>query len=266
MAEAKIRIKNILHDELRCIYCASTPTTIEHMPPRILFFRKQRPKGFEFASCEECNNGTRGADLVASLFAHIANPEKKDDAHIESIARILPSLDKDAPGVREEVFSDLNAQEVILRKRSGLLVRSVKLRVESELAKIYLDIFSAKIGMALYRQHVGEALPLTGAVQTHWFSNVGLGEDLAFKMLAMMPEQGTLKQGAFNVKHQFSYHYNCDQKMVLMALINLHDNFYIFCLATSEPELFKLPRNMDTFTNTGALTRAGQLLIRLQKK
>jgi hypothetical protein len=49
-----------------CIYCAQRSQTVEHMPPVIMFTRKQRPKGLEFASCEACNGGTKHADLVAA--------------------------------------------------------------------------------------------------------------------------------------------------------------------------------------------------------
>jgi hypothetical protein len=51
-----------------CIYCGGVvrATTIDHMPPRIMFYGKRHPKGLEFASCQKCNEGTKYAGLVAA--------------------------------------------------------------------------------------------------------------------------------------------------------------------------------------------------------
>src|SRR5215207_7510358 len=65
-----------------CVYCGglTAATTVDHMPPRAMFYYKLRPKGLEFASCEACNQGTKHADLVASLMARAyPNPPKGEE-------------------------------------------------------------------------------------------------------------------------------------------------------------------------------------------
>jgi hypothetical protein len=52
----------ILAHEKRCIYCANTPTCVEHMPHRDMFIGKRRPSGMEFAACDDCNRKTGVAD------------------------------------------------------------------------------------------------------------------------------------------------------------------------------------------------------------
>ena len=76
MGEGKARRRaheRLLADHPVCIYCAGTnpASTIEHMPPIIMFNQRQRPKGLEFPTCKECNNGTRLTDLVASLLGRV---------------------------------------------------------------------------------------------------------------------------------------------------------------------------------------------------
>jgi hypothetical protein len=85
MSEAKIKRRAhaaILEKHSWCIYCggASRADTIEHMPPISMFNGRQRPKGLEFPTCRECNNGTSLSDTVASLLAR-AYPDapKADD-------------------------------------------------------------------------------------------------------------------------------------------------------------------------------------------
>jgi hypothetical protein len=68
----KKKLATMVANERRCIYCANAPTTVEHMPPISLFKKRARPQGMEFAACKECNQATRGADLVASFFARLS--------------------------------------------------------------------------------------------------------------------------------------------------------------------------------------------------
>ena len=57
----------------------------------------------------------------------------------------------------------------------------------------------AKLAMALYREHVGHALPLTGGVHTNWYLNAGLAQRTAEGILKTLPLGGTLRQGSFQV-------------------------------------------------------------------
>ena len=71
MGEGNRRKQAILSACPNCIYCGGNTlaTTVEHMPPRMMFAGKQRPPGLEFAACKGCNHGSSHADLVASLMS-----------------------------------------------------------------------------------------------------------------------------------------------------------------------------------------------------
>jgi hypothetical protein len=62
------------------IYCGGEvpAVSIDHVPPRAMFRGRRRPKGLEFASCKNCNDGTGRADLVAALLSSVA-PDARDE-------------------------------------------------------------------------------------------------------------------------------------------------------------------------------------------
>src|SRR5262245_35947958 len=107
MGEAKRKRNNranILAGEARCMYCPSPPDTVEHMPPKIMFKRKFRLSGMEFAACENCNKGTSAADLVASFIARIGRDNGIGDWQIAEAMAQKRKIRQIAPGLLEEVF------------------------------------------------------------------------------------------------------------------------------------------------------------------
>lgn len=91
------RIKRLTHAQIlernpKCIYCGGKhkATSIEHMPPRVMFRGKLRPNELVFPTCEECNKRTSHADLVASFLGRIypdGNDIDRDD-----VRRILKGI------------------------------------------------------------------------------------------------------------------------------------------------------------------------------
>ena len=77
-----------------CIYCGGdTPaTTVDHVPPIIMFAQRRRPKGLEFGSCEPCNGGTKHADLVAAMIGR-SMPDSKMDADREEMKGIFSAVE-----------------------------------------------------------------------------------------------------------------------------------------------------------------------------
>jgi hypothetical protein len=122
----------------------------------------------EFAACENCNKGTGAADLVASFMARIGRDNGEGDWQIAEAGSRKGAIRKFAPGLLEEIFH--RGKMVWSRGPSGL-VRPYVTFAEGPLLYAYLTVFAAKMGMALYREHCGAALPLEGGVQTQYFLN-----------------------------------------------------------------------------------------------
>lgn len=228
----------VLETETRCIYCASPATTIEHMPPKTLFDNKYRPKGMEFAACAACNNGTRGADVVVSFFAHIdmdSGPDQSGD-----FERRLRDVRRYAPGVIEELNAPGKMEHIFLN-RKGVLRPMVQVKADGPITKGYVRAFAAKFAMALYRQHIGVPLPLEGGIQIKTFNNVGVTEELLRNTVKLLPMRNKLSQGKIDTARQFSYVFQTDQKSIVAAFASLRGNAWIFATATSTPSAFGFP-------------------------
>jgi hypothetical protein len=149
-------------------------------------------------------------------------------------------LSRQAPGVLEELFRP-DKERALWLTQSGIRQPYVHITADGPLTKAYLTVFTAKFGMALYREHIGEALPIDGGVHTQWFLNAGLAAQAAEAMLKILPSFGTLQQGKFMVPEQFAYRFNSDGKSIVAALASFHTNLHTFVIATSTPAPFNLP-------------------------
>ena len=122
-----------------------------------------------------------------------------------------------APGFLEEFFRPEKHGPVLKRDELGIIKPYVQFKADGPLAKAYLTVFTAKLGMALYREHVGEPLPMSGGVHTAWFLNAGLSQANGDTILSKLPVFGTLAQGRFFVPEQFAYRFNTDGKSIVAA-------------------------------------------------
>jgi hypothetical protein len=192
MGEAKLKRRahaKILEKYPWCIYCGGVhpADTIEHMPPISMFDRRQRPKGLEFPTCLGCNNGTRLSDLVASVLGR-AYP----NALPEDLQNLLKGVSNNVPGLLEEMRPPQ--------------LGSTALRVNGPILTRHVDIFGAKLGLALHYEAHGSPVPPGGGVQTMFFTNVSaIKGELPTQIIEMLPAPRTLKQGTREVSDQFQY-------------------------------------------------------------
>lgn len=253
----------VLANEERCIYCdtANSPDaklTLEHMPPIAMFRGRDRVSGMEFACCETCNVKTRGADIAASCLSLIPRRNLEGDWKTEAMVRLLPALDRYAPGVRAEMVRSKQKRRWLWTPQ-GLIEPHVELEADGPILAAHLSVFAAKLAMALYREHIGEPLPLDGAVYTTHFLNSGLNQAQADAMLGIMPIAGQLQQGRKSSAGQFEYRYNCDNRTIIAALASLHHNLHVLLFATSDPSTYGVVADMPHMWTT----RPGGLVDRL---
>jgi hypothetical protein len=264
MGEAKTKQRkkvDIVNSASRCVYCSNPPTSVEHMPPIWMFKGRQRPNGMEFACCSNCNNGTAEADLVAGFISRFSPQDVNidtDTKFIEAYGRI-EMVNQRAPTILDELFSEKD-RIMWERNSKGVLTKKVVIQPDGPHLKAYLDVFSAKMGMALYQKYVGEPLPQTGAVDVRWFLNAGLGRETANQLLRMLPGYSSLRQDGRD-DDQFSYRYNTDCRSIVASLVKFHLGLSIFTIATSEPEKYPLP----FFGSHGEVIRPGELVSRMPK-
>jgi hypothetical protein len=123
LGEARARQRahaQLLSSSPLCIYCGGNADTVEHVPLVMMFIQKQRPKGLQFPSCRECNNGTSKSDLAASLVGRLSvEPSAEDEA--EEFEKLLRSARNNVPGLLEEMHIVPAVQKLALQQGGGAL-------------------------------------------------------------------------------------------------------------------------------------------------
>lgn len=197
MGDAKRLRDRVLADE-RCIYCTGSPETIDHVPPKIMFLNKQRPKGLEFAACKACNEGTKGADLVAAL---IGRADPTNDG-MPDFQGILQAISNNYPGLLEELTPSDNQMKAAGR----VSISGGPINVAGPQVSKFMRQFCLKLTFALYREIARRPVDLKSGVIVRWFSNF---EHMTGKvpqdMFSNLMPLRTLAQGSKSVSDQFSY-------------------------------------------------------------
>lgn len=240
MGEARQKSRRrdeILRGETRCIYCEAVPSTVEHMPPKSIFPKSYRLSGLEFASCLECNRSTSAADATASFFARIAPTNIINELELEEARKLLRTLTGLAPEFVRELFDERRASDVWAKGRDNIFGRKRRMELDGPVTYALLRAFSAKLGMALYREHVGEPLPVGGKVFTQHYLNAGLQRREAEDTLEILPMLGQLRQGRQMSGHLFNYRYNTDDKSIVAALVAFNDNLFFRIFATHDKQM-----------------------------
>ena len=261
MGEAKLksrRRQEILSSHPRCIYCPSPhASTIEHMPPRGLFKDKQRPSGWEFPTCSDCNEGSRGADAVAQMLSLI-HPFEEEGWQSEQMKRVLPAVRKQAPRAYQEISSNEKAKSRWV-KSHGLLRDVVVVTADGASTVAHLDAFAGKMALAVFAELMGRPIELDGTLFTQWYLNAGLSQKAYHAHLSILPNFSALQQGKKNSGGQFWLHYNSDMKSIVAALIVFHGNLSVMTVA-SDGEPYKQAL-VDVLSDISGPNRPGSRLM-----
>ncbi len=191
-----------------CCFCGGTvdATTIDHVPSRQLFTFKHRPAGLEFPACHDCNQGSKGHEQVAALFARIL-PDGVTDAEDRELKKILRAVNKNRPGLLEEMMPSPRQQQEFqsLRGLTGINCGGV-LNASGPLLNESLGIFAAKMGLALHYHVTKRIVPDKGGILIRIYSNhdafVGQIPPDIFNVIG---KPDTLKMGKWEVSDQFSF-------------------------------------------------------------
>ncbi|MGM4958207.1 hypothetical protein ACT4MK_19295 [Bradyrhizobium barranii] len=216
-----------------CIYCGGDllATTVDHVPPIIMFEQRRRPKGLEFGSCEPCNVGTKHADLVAAMVGR-SMPDSGTDAGRAEVKSIFSAVNNNIPGLLQEMHVPREMQAAAgWREQNGGL-----LRTDGPLVSSHMQTFAFKIGFSLYYELTKTVLPKTGGVVARWFSNVdrleGTFPQTVFEHL--LPPN-TLRQGKFEVSDQFAYQWRlAEDDRMAMFLATFRQSFAVIAFAATD--------------------------------
>jgi hypothetical protein len=188
-----------------CIYCGgrTLATTVDHVPARILFNGRIRPKGLEFPSCSACNDGTRLSEQVAAVICRSYPDDNTESAQLE-LRGLLTALRNNAPEILLEMHTP-RAQAKFTAQRLGRPDGGF-LKLDGPSVSAHLEIFAAKLAFALHYFKTRKPIPHGGGTVTLMYSNVSLLEGhTPDEIIAHVGEPMTLQQGAKHVGDQFRY-------------------------------------------------------------
>jgi hypothetical protein len=213
-----------------CIYCGGDlpATTVDHVPPIIMFAQRRRPKGLELGSCEPCNGGTKHADLVAAMVGR-SLPDSGTDAGRAEMNGIFSAVNNNVPGLLKEMYLSREEQAVAgWREQDGGL-----LRANGPLVSSQMQTYAFKIGFSLYYELTKKVLPKTGGVVARWFSNVDrLDGTFPQSVFEHLLPPTTLRQGKFEVSDQFEYQWRlAEGERMAMFLATFRRSFAVLAFA-----------------------------------
>lgn len=209
------------------------------MPPRSIFGPGQRPSGLEFASCEDCNHVSRASDAAASFFARVAPDHETDEQELRKAQSLLSTLTQIAPDFVRELFDPSKEETILAKGRSQLFGRMHRLTLDGPATTALMQAFGAKLGMALFREHTGSALPPDGRVYVQHYFNAGLYRREVEATVSILPMFAQLAQGRKQSGRMFSYRFNTDEKAILAAFCAFNDNLFFRIFAVSDPIYFE---------------------------
>lgn len=174
------RKEKLIAENPLCCFCGGLKRSenTEHYPPRTLFDNKDRPKGFEFASCISCNDSSRCTDSVVSLFALMSHKEYiKAPKKLNKLAK---GVQRNCPISWQQLSSSVRNPEQLNFELKGLVLGS---NIVS-----HIEYFTRKMICATYYYDTKKILPLSTPtdviIQTEYdrltgkfpFSEIDLGK------------------------------------------------------------------------------------------
>jgi hypothetical protein len=198
--------QRLLSDHPNCCFCGggTNATSVDHVPPKIVFWGKRRPAGLEVPACRACNQGTRKLDQVAGIFSRIlvdSTPPPDGEAEFE---RILGSVARDFPGwQRESVPSP--AQVAAFGAQFGSSTPGQPANI-GPLATDALNVVGAKLGFALHYQFTKTIVPPGGIVNVRFETNASLPpRGLPAELTKHLGPAMVLKQGTWTTDGHFAF-------------------------------------------------------------
>ncbi|MDZ5448960.1 hypothetical protein [Labrys sp. ZIDIC5] len=232
-----------------CAYCAMTPAeTEEHMPPKIMFRKKDRPPGLEIPACVRCNNGTGHADLVAALATRFFASDEEYREVDEDLERIFRGIRNNRPDVLVGMLQRRAAEKFFLKSQASPMAREAGFKFVkiNPVFDWYLKLFSKKLVLALAYNERQEPLPTSAGVIAAWRTNHQLmSDDYPSEITSLLPTTDTLKQGKKEAFGQFRFASKSDPaKTTGICRANFNLSFSVYGLWTVDRGMLE-PQSED---------------------
>lgn len=202
-----VKRSQLLNQHRKCIYCGggAASTTWDHMPNKGMF-PKDRPGGLEFPSCDECNQGSKWFEDIASFVGSVQLASDGEAKSTEHFKRKLSHLVKVHPEIADELRPTFRQKKQVRKLEHAGAVASAALNLQGPTVSLALKLYGAKLGLALHWAETGIVLPVGGRVGVISYSNEALYRGgVPQHLFEMLPEQRILRQGKKTSAYPFSF-------------------------------------------------------------
>ncbi len=161
---ASDRRVELLRDHPWCCFCGGgTPaTTVDHVPARICFRRREPPEGYEFPACEECNAAAKRSELIVGFYIRTFD---HDDNNLDGqdIHRLVRGMANNAPEMLPERIWSVGEVRRTHRDR-GLVLKRGQFRDDVPVMQVppathpHFELFNRKLQAALHYRVTGKIL------------------------------------------------------------------------------------------------------------
>jgi hypothetical protein len=219
-----------------CVYCGgSVPAEdVDHVPSKMMFRSKHRPKGLEVPSCRACNNGSSKFEVIANAFGRIGFGELPKIDRTEFL-QLLGDAEANNPGFHDEIkgwrLSPADAE------RLGLPLGSGTFATDGPIVAAAMARFAAKLGFALHWVETGgRIVPAGGAVLARWYTNNNkLEGTFPDRIFGILGPKTSLTQGKWTVEDRFSYSFGiADTKRMGMYFAAFQFSFSTLAFVVEE--------------------------------
>lgn len=223
MGEAKRKKLKLENGNFQCIFCGGLKpaTTIDHVPPKIIFSNRAWPEGFEFPACEACNNGTSDNDVVVGLMARMA----RDD---ENIVGLLKNIRSQRPDFIHKMLDISNvearkaAKRFNLEKPAGMTYKELGVVNVTDAMDDSVRILASKLTKAVYYKLTNQIFPSNGGLLFNWFTNAQRYEYGKIYVLDGLSQfnysSEVLKRNSKCLRDQFDYRYSLSDEGTIHLL------------------------------------------------
>lgn len=234
--------EEFLRENSCCCYCGKVATTTDHCPARAFFLDRRWPEGYEFPSCNSCNQENRIDELVVAMLCRVwfARPRlsPKEREHFQKLVR---GVANNAPGVIVELQGDntRRSQRTAFRDLFGenkgdrYRLQGYRSAPIGPLTRDAIDRFQVKLAKALYYKHSGQILD--GEI---WSVHLSAADAVSMNpvietLLSITPFKAKIIRCGSELNDQFIYRYNCSSKpaALLFAVVQFSDQMMFHIVA-----------------------------------